>query len=379
MNKVYITDTEIISPLGFSTQENFENLLTGNSGINYTESPDLLEKAFYAAAIPEKKLEKAFCDLTPASEEFTKLEKMLFLSINKILEKNQDLNLNKSILILSTTKGNIDTLQKNSLFSKSRAKLHELGKQIQDFFELPNAPIILSNACISGGLAISVGKKLLETQKYENAIIVGGDILSKFTLSGFSSFQALDNKNCAPFSENRNGINLGEAAACMLLETNSKKNEAIHILGEATANDANHISGPSRTGEGLLISIQKALKEADISSEKIDYISAHGTATAYNDDMEAMAFSRANLSQVPINSFKGYYGHTLGASALLESILSVESMRRNQLIPNFGFTESGTSKPLNIITSLKKASLNTVLKTASGFGGCNFAMLLKKQ
>ncbi len=377
--KAYIINTEIISPLGFSVQENYENLVNGLSGIKYIEDKNYLDKAFFGAQLPEKALEKAFEDLSATSKNYTKLEKMLLLAVDKVLDKNPDLDLNKTAVIISTTKGNIDALSHDNPFPKERAKLFELANQLQTFFNLPQTPIVLSNACISGGLAIAVGKKLITHQNYDHALIVGGDILSKFTVSGFSSFQALDSKICAPFCKERNGINLGEAAACILLSAKPTSQKGISIDGEATANDANHISGPSKTGDGLYKSIQNALKEAQLTAKEIDFISAHGTATIYNDEMEAKAFSRAGLQDIPLNSLKAHYGHTLGASALLETIISVECMKRNQLLPNFNFTEMGTSKKLEIITKLSQKSLKNVLKTASGFGGCNFAMLLKKQ
>ena len=102
-------------------------------------------------------------------------------------------------------------------------------------------------------------------------------------------------------------------------------------MGDATCNDANHISGPSRTGEGLYRSVKAALKEANIGAAQIDYISAHGTATPFNDEMEAIAFSRLGMEEVPLNSLKGYFGHTLGASGLLETIVGMHFMMKNIL------------------------------------------------
>ncbi|MCS3867116.1 3-oxoacyl-(acyl-carrier-protein) synthase [Chryseobacterium ginsenosidimutans] len=132
------------------------------------------------------------------------------------------------------------------------------------------------------------------------------------------------------------------------------------------------------TGDGLFASINNAMKEAQVSAEQIDFISAHGTATIYNDEMEAIAFNRMELQNVPLNSMKGYYGHCLGASGLLESIISMESALKNTLIPSKNFEETGTSKPLNIIKENQPAEIKYILKTASGFGGCNAAIVLEK-
>jgi len=128
----------------------------------------------------------------------------------------------------------------------------------------------------------------------------------------------------------------------------------------------------------LFLSIQAAIKEAGISQHAIDFISAHGTATLYNDEMEAVAFNRAELNKVPINSLKGYYGHTLGASGLLETVITIESLCRNLLISSKGFENPGVSQPLNIIQQHTEKEMKVALKTASGFGGCNSAVIFKK-
>jgi len=268
----------------------------------------------------------------------------------------------------------------NSSFSKNRIYLNELGNIIKDFFGFQLEPIVISNACISGGLALAVAKRFISAGKFDQAIVVGGDLVSEFVLSGFNSFQAISPEPCRPFSKNRKGISLGEAAVAVLLSSKKPENpNIISLIGEASANDANHISGPSRTGEGLYKSIQNALKEAQVSAKEIDYLSAHGTATAYNDEMEAVAFNRSGFENVPTNSFKGYYGHTLGASALLECILTKHSLLNNELYTSLNFDGIGVSKPLNIIGVFEKKELRFAVKTASGFGGCNIALVLKKE
>ncbi len=178
-----------------------------------------------------------------------------------------------------------------------------------------------------------------------------------------------------PFDRDRNGLNLGEAIAAAYVSKNTSE-DAIHIKAAGSSNDANHISGPSRTGEGLYRSICEAMRLAD--DPMLDFISAHGTATVYNDEMEAIALHRCGLSETPLHSLKAYYGHTLGASGLLETILGLHSLRTNQLIPSLGFQHPGTSKPLNVITQPLARPLKTFLKTASGFGGCNIAMVFEK-
>jgi len=378
MKKIYLLEDAIISPLGFSTEENLAAVKNERSGLRFHKNNRFPSEGFYAGIIESELLTEAFLKIGEP-KKFTKLEQMMLLAVSRVLEKNPDLNLSKTALIISTTKGNIDLLTKSS-FPENRVYLSELGNIIKDFFGFQLEPIVISNACISGGLALAVAKRFIAAGKFDQAIVVGGDLASEFVLSGFNSFQAISPEPCRPFSKNRKGISLGEAAVAVLLS--SKKPEdpnIISLIGEASANDANHISGPSRTGEGLYKSIQNALKEAQVSTKEIDYISAHGTATAYNDEMEAVAFNRSGFENVPMNSFKGYYGHTLGASALLESILTKHSLLNNELYTSLNFDEIGVSKPLNIIGVFEKKELRFAVKTASGFGGCNIALVLKKE
>ncbi|HEX4850515.1 MAG TPA: beta-ketoacyl synthase, partial [Puia sp.] len=144
-------------------------------------------------------------------------------------------------------------------------------------------------------------------------------------------------------------------------------------------NDANHISGPSRTGQELHFAIQQVIRNSQMEISGIDFVSAHGTATMYNDDMEARAFNLSKLEKIPVNSLKGYYGHTLGAAGLIESVISIHSLRENLLIPTLGFSEAGTAMPLHVIERLENKKINNCLKTASGFGGCNAAMMIIKE
>lgn len=276
--------------------------------------------------------------------------------------------------VLSTTKGNIDKLKSAAV---EEAQLGKLAGLLASRLGFVSKPIVVSHACVSGLLAVAVGKRLIQMGQYDEVFVLAVDQISEFVLSGFQSFQAMSNAPCRPFDAMRNGVNLGEAAAAAWL-TDRKAQGLIQIVGEGAVNDANHISGPSRTGEGLVRSIQSAFQEAGIRQDDIDFVSAHGTATVYNDEMEAIAFDRIGLSNTPTHSLKGYYGHTLGASGLLELAMAIKSMQENTLVPTKGFDTLGTSKYLNVIRDPMLARLNCCLKTASGFGGSNTAMIIKK-
>ena len=379
MTKCFLSYHNIISSLGFDTSSVFEQIKMGHSGLRPIDGLPHFCMSFFGDVIPTEQLNAAFTDLE-RPKKFTRLEHMLILSLSKTL-KSSGIKLDHRVgLIISTTKGNIDVLEETSHFPKERARLGILGGIIKDYFGFLNDPIVLSNACVSGILAVSIAKRYLQENVYDHIFIVAGDIISDFVLSGFSSFHALSATACKPYDKDRAGINLGEAAASILVTTNHNFlcNDAVEILGEGSANDANHISGPSRTGEGLFRSVSSALQEAQFQADHIDYISAHGTATLYNDDMESIAFNRIGLQRTPLNSLKGYFGHTLGASGLLETIIGMQSLYHNTLIGSAGYENLGTSQPLNIIKKPTPKELNTFLKTASGFGGCNTAALFRK-
>jgi 3-oxoacyl-[acyl-carrier-protein] synthase I len=374
LKKVYISNTNCITPLGFDVKTNVENISNGISGIKKHDNHTLLKTPFHAAMINNSELDKAFSEIS-SCENFTKLEKMMILVLHPIVKKSL-LN-KKTAFILSTTKGNITFLEKNNENSIENTQLSKLAKTIANFFEFKTEPIVVSNACVSGILAVSVAKRLIQSEMYDDAFVVAGDLVSEFVLSGFNSFQAMSDQPCKPYSINRNGVSLGEATAAVLVSTNAE-NAKVEILGDGSINDANHISGPSRTGEGLFRSIQNAMKESNLNANDIDYISAHGTATPFNDEMEAISFNRLGLQNVPVNSLKGYYGHTLGASGLLEAVIGIQSLIDNKLYASLGFDELGVSQTINVIKENQDKNSRNFLKTASGFGGCNTAVVFQK-
>lgn len=381
--EIYITDYNCVTPLGFNADSNWNALLEGQSGVALHKIIDN-QDAFYASMIDSEKLNEEFSKFFAQNTiDFTRLEKMLLLSLQPLVE-NHSIS-EDTALILSTTKGNISLLKNQSELPEG-VYLSKLAQKIADFFGFKTKPIVVSNACVSGVMAISVAKNMIQAGRYKDAFVIAGDELSEFVISGFNSFQAIGSGPCKPYDKNRDGINIGEAAAAVYMtschsdEGRISKNEKFRfkVLGDSAINDANHISGPSRTGDGLYASIKNAMTEAKVSPEQIDFISAHGTATLYNDEMEAIAFNRMDLQNTPLNSMKGYYGHCLGASGLLESIISMESALHSTLIPSKNFEEMGVTQPLNIIKEDQSAAVQYILKTASGFGGCNAAIVLEK-
>lgn len=374
---VFASYNNIISDLGFSTDENYKAILNSELAVKKTILPFSTE-TFCVAQINEADLKTRFSSIEK-TERYTKLEQLSILSIQDVITQS---SINpadeKTLLIYSTTKGNIDLLEKNnpSAIDKNRIYLWSFANVLQQHFNFKHTPIVLSNACISGLLAIIIAKRYIESGTYNNVIVCGGDILSEFTLSGFKSFNALSNEPSKPFDTNRVGINLGEAVSTILITNNKElaKPYETQIISGFSANDANHISGPSRTGDGLF----QCLNQLNVTNKTdIGFISAHGTATQFNDEMESIAIERAELSGVPVNSLKGYYGHTLGAAGVLETILSLESLKNQTLIKSEGFESLGVSGKISVIDSFEKKSFQSFIKTASGFGGCNAAALFR--
>lgn len=370
---VFIVGDYLVSPLGTGSDHHFNQLLAGSSAITRFEDRELSDTPISAGRIGH------FPDLPPFVDcsRYTRLECLFILAMHALIEKYDIPNNETTIVVLSTTKGNIGLLSRPiAPFPPERAFLPAMAEALQAHFRLANPIVVVSNACISGSLALSVARQILTGgNRYTQAIVIGGDELSAFIVSGFKAFQALDDGPCRPFDRNRKGLNLGEAVAAVYL-TKTPAPDAVRIVGVGSCNDANHISGPSRTGEGLFRSIQAALRET--AGQPIDFISAHGTATPYNDEMEAIALDRAGLTDVPVHSLKGYFGHTLGASGLLETVMAIHSLRHNRLLPSKGYENPGTSISLNIIREVQEKPLNTFLKTASGFGGCNIATIFEK-
>jgi 3-oxoacyl-[acyl-carrier-protein] synthase-1 len=374
---VFVVADNVLSPLGKTTAENFLKLKQNITAVKQHSRANLSSQPFFAALFNE---DEQF--LADNEHGYTKFEQLLIASIAGAL-KDSGINVSdeKTVLIISSTKGNIELLEDGPVHPalKNRIALSSSAKLIAAYFGFKNKPIVVSNACISGVLGIITGMRLLRAGEYENAVIAGADVISKFIVSGFQSFQALSPSLCKPFDKEHNGLNLGEGAGTLILSTQKKYAQNIQVKGGAVSNDANHISGPSRTGQELATAIKNALEDAALPAKYIGFISGHGTATVYNDEMEVKALGIAGLQGVPLNSLKGYYGHTLGAAGLIESIISLQSLKQNLLLATLGFEEAAvTDGDINVSPAPAPVNAAYFLKTASGFGGCNAAVIFGK-
>ncbi|SEW54827.1 beta-ketoacyl synthase N-terminal-like domain-containing protein [Chitinophaga arvensicola] len=376
MQQVYVVADNIVGPLGSTTRENFDQVLSGNSGIAQHHHAGYAAAPFYGAMIAPGLLDQWVAG--DNAEGYTRFEKLLTASVKAALQQT-DITLTdaRTGFIVSTTKGNIELLEQQPEGAEppvTDMQLYTTAKKIAGHFGAVNEPLVISSACISGLVAILTGKRLIASGRYDHVVVTGADVLTRFVLSGFQSFQAVSAVPCKPFDANRTGVTLGEGAATVILS--KEKGAALFSLGAgAISNDANHISGPSRTGEELAAVMQLAVSGSGLTTADIGFVSAHGTATLYNDEMEAKALHHAGLADVPVNSLKGYYGHTLGAAGLIEAIISMQAMKAGVVLPTKGFEIPGVSMPVNVHNTLVQKTSRHFLKTVSGFGGCNAAMV----
>jgi len=248
---------------------------------------------------------------------------------------------------------------------------------VQPLNEMAPSPLtIVSNACSSGSQALIEAVDALEDDDCDAAVVAAGDAITSFIARGFESLLAVSETTARPFDRNRDGLTLGSARASVLLQRRGwrKKHPCVYAYG--CSNDANHISGPSRDGSGLALAIERALDGIDRS--EIRAICAHGTATEYNDAMEARAFHTVfNSNPPPVFGIKGAIGHTLGAAGLIEVIVSALVATEGLIPPTVGFEHGEEDYPLDVVHGEpRKIKPGYVLTTNSGFGGMNTAIIV---
>ncbi len=372
---IYINADSIISPLGFGTQANIAALCSGRSALTWHDHSDVSDAPIMASLFADRsiRLESKNLNLDP---QYTKFERLVIMAVTDILNQSHIDIANKEIgIVLSTTKGNVELIDHTESVMDGRVSLWKTADRLARYFGAANRPIVVSNACISGVSALIIGKRMIEAGVYSDVIVVGCDVLSHFITSGFRSFKSLSQKRCVPFDERRNGLNLGEAAGAVLLSTDHSDHSILLAAG-AISNDANHISGPSRTGYELNLAIRGAMNNADITPADVSFTDTHGTATIYNDEMESKAVTLAGLQDAPVQSLKPYFGHTLGASGVIESIVCMHELRLGTLFGTAGFQKLGVPMQIKVNAEHKQIKMRHCIKTASGFGGCNAAVVL---
>lgn len=367
-----VVSTNIVSPLGMSSQENWRAVMQGRSFLRRLENYKGIPLPFVASVFTPEQVEKL------AVEGFTRFESLAIRSITEALTHTDlDVHGERTIFILSTTKADVEEL---GFVEERDGDYHRpalSAQRIAEHVGIGGGAIVCCNACISGVSAQILADRLISTGHYDNAVVCGADLVSSFTASGFLSFKSLSNEACRPFDADRQGLNLGEAAATIVFTRADSLREGDWLFerGEMD-NDAFHLSTPAPSGEGARKVLEAVMKGRDAS--ELAFVSAHGTATMFNDQMESVAIEKAGLSDVPLTALKGWFGHTLGASGVLEVILGMMAVSESVVLPLRGFREIGVSGKVNLSPELRATDKNSFLKMISGFGGCNAAALYRR-
>ena len=371
---VYKVADNILSPLGATTAENYQAVKAGRSALMRHDQRWSLPDKVLTASLFSKEQEQQIL-----ISGLSRFESMVVTSVREALSQTTfDVSQPNVILIISTTKGDVELLEE-SLDSNILSPA-DSAQRIAKTLGFTTGPIVVCNACISGLSALILASRLLEDGQYDYAVVCGADSQSRFIVSGFQSLKALSPEPCRPFDMERMGLNLGEAAATMILSSIVHSPLSIvhsqWTLGPgAIRNDATHISNPAKNGEGSYLALKAVVSDGDQKS--LAFINAHGTATIFNDQMESVAIERAGLMDIPVNAYKGYYGHTMGAAGVLETILSMSALDDRNILATQGYEELGVSGHISLSASHQSTSKSAFVKMLSGFGGCNAALLLE--
>ena len=365
----------VVSPLGLTSVENYAGVKAGRSGLARYEEMGNVCSPFMLSRIDRGVIDSLCKDLGIPEGRYTFFEKLLLCSsIQAVKQSGIDASSERVLFIISTTKGNVALLDSRITgFPRERVLLGESARLVARYFGNPNTPIVVCNACISGVCAQIEAMRALRSGRYDYAVVIGADEQSPFIISGFLSFKALTDTPCRPFDKDRTGLNLGECAATVIFKAvDDTVTDGWVLECGAIRNDANHISGPSRTGEGSYLALMEVFKAC--GREGLAFLNVHGTATAYNDEMESIAIYRAGLIDVPVTGLKGYYGHTMGAAGIMESIVSMYAVQDGTVLATRGYTEQGVTYPVSVSPENRPTQGNSFIKLLSGFGGCNAAL-----
>jgi len=393
---VAITGMGMISSIGNTVEENFQSLIDKKPGISRIKNIETIHKNVIKVGeidISNDELEQIL-NLSP--ENNYSRTAMLAEIAAKEAVKNAgigDMQKYRTGLISATSVGGMDMTERYYYSYHKEEKdrkyidAHSLGdatSKVAKSLGITDYVTTISTACSSGTNAIMLGARLIKSGKLDRVIVGGADCLSKFTINGFKTLMILSETDCKPFDENRTGLNLGEAAAFLVLESDAvvkKENKKVlaYVSGYANANDAFHQTASSDDGEGATLAMQKALKVADLSEKDIDYINAHGTATPNNDSSESKAILRVFKDEIPsFSSTKGYTGHTLAAAGAIEAVYSILALQNNLIFPNLNFETPMEATNLIPVTDIVHKNIDHVLSNSFGFGGNCSTLIFSK-
>jgi 3-oxoacyl-[acyl-carrier-protein] synthase-1 len=396
---VAITGMGIISAIGNNVAENYQSLINGDKGISRVSkiktnhvNDIMVGEIDYTNEDLEKQL-----GLT-SDNNYSRTALLGAIAAKEAINNAGITNINtyKTGLVSATSVGGMDMTERyyyDYLENKATQKYiegHHAGDSTQKIAEQlgieKSLVTTISTACSSAANAIMLGARLIKSGQLDRVIVGGADCLSKFTINGFKTLMILSDTYNTPFDENRKGLNLGEAAAFLVLESDTivqKENKTVlaYVKGYGNANDAYHQTASSENGDGATLAMNKALKIADYTPKDIDYVNAHGTATGNNDLSEGRAIIRVFGDHLPdFSSTKAYTGHTLAAAGAIEAVYSVLALQNNVIYPNLNFKTQMKEFKITPQLTLKEKPLKTVMSNSFGFGGnCSTVIFSKEQ
>ena len=387
---ISITGLGIVSAIGMNLEENLNSLQNLRSGISSIDLINELQENFLGGEIKLTNQELSLIAFGKDQQEV--FPRSLLLSLIAAKQAWGENNISpkiKTVIIGATTVGGMDLAEK---ILEKDVRIQTLAHNpsgiitdyLADYFHLDEFKTTISTACSSTANAIILGSRMIKNGLADRVLVGGGDALTKFTVNGFNSLRIYDTDFCKPFDNNRKGLNLGEAAAYIVLENDkslsiTKNKKVASILGWGNANDAYHQTASSPNGEGAQKAMQLALEEADLKPEDIDYINAHGTATVNNDLSEGRAIETLFGKNQLFSSTKGYTGHTLAAAGVVECIYSILSIKNKTIFPTLNHNILMPELKVKPVINIKKdITINTVLSNSFGFGGNNATIIIGK-
>lgn len=372
--RAVIVKADILTPYGQGVATCFDALLQGRTAVApFTRFSADEFPAGIAATIP---------DLVYHGQK-----SLVMQMLERLLPPESGLVPSDSALVLATTKGEIDLLEMSLLGrggAAAESRLDNLLAKVARLAAVTGKAVVISSACTSSSAALARGASMIRAGKHDSVLVAACDAVTEFIFSGFSSLMALDSAPAKPFDKGRQGLSLGEGAGYALVMSEERAlREGREILAEIAgwgmADDANHMTGPSRESEGLINAISLALASASAVTSDIDFISAHGTGTSYNDEMEMRAFNRLFATgKLPVYSIKGGTGHTMGAAGLFESLVAVEALRRATVPPTVNHLNTDDDASGWVSSApVRLDRPKMALVTNSGFSGINTALIIK--
>ncbi|MBA5628782.1 beta-ketoacyl-[acyl-carrier-protein] synthase family protein [Moheibacter lacus] len=390
---IAITGMGIISAIGNNVAENENSLLRNQHGIKKYSVPDPLIHQEKLVGEILKSNEEFYSELNLNSDEAFTRSTLLGLTAAKEAIISAKLNLNNGLktgFISATTVGGMDATEKfyfdflKSDENKKFIPAQNCGihaEQIAKTLGIKDYITTISTACSSAANAIMLGARMIKAGILDRAVVGGTDSLSAFTINGFSSLMIYSDEHCLPFDDNRKGLNLGEAAAYIVLESeeSAKGKEILGFLsGYGNANDAFHQTASSDDGEGAFLAMKTALEIAGLKAEEIDYVNAHGTATPNNDLSEGKSLERIFKNVPDFSSTKAFTGHTLAAAGAVEAVFSLLAIKNQCVFANLNWKNPMKEFGLKPETEIKKKEIKTVLSNSLGFGGNCSSLIFEK-